>query len=144
MPTADYNIGQDNSLVLTDPAYGRLDFKIITDFEWHEMTATTKVRPMRGPALQDEIPEGIEGSFSLDRGSVAVDDYIAKRAASFYATNSLSTGTLYQYIYEVDGSRSVWEYTRVSLKLADGGHYKGGDTVKQKLSFFASERRRVA
>ena len=143
MPTRDYNIGQDSSVVITDTIFGRLDLKIITSFDSHEMTATTKVRPMRGPSLQDEIPEGWEGSFEIDRGTSSLDDYISRRASTFYATNTLSTATLYHYVDEVGGGRSVFEYTRVTFKLSDAGKYHGGEVVKQKVSFFASERKKV-
>jgi hypothetical protein len=145
MPTENgYNIGQDNRIVIVDSVQGRIDFTIQTSFDSHEVTATTKVRPMRGPALQDEIPEGWEGSFDIDRASAALDTYIAKRAQIFYATNQLSTASMYQYVDEVGGGRSVFEYTRVTFKLGDAGKYGGGEVVKQKVSFFASERRKVA
>ena len=146
MPTANgYNIGQDNSIVLIDSIQGRVDFTIVTSFDDKEMSKTTKVVPMNGPALQDEIPELWEFSFEVDRASSAVDDYFATRAATFYATGKLSTLTLYRYVNEVGSTaKSVWQYSKCSLKLGDGGKWSGGDVVKQKISGTASTKTRVS
>lgn len=146
MPTANgYNIGQDNSIVLIDSIQGRINFTIITDFDDKEMSKTTKVVPMNGPALQDEIPELWEFSFSIDRASSGVDDYFAARAATFYATGQLPSVTLYRYVTEVGtNTKSVWQYSKCSLKLGDGGKWAGGDVVKQKISGTASTKVRVS
>ena len=145
MPTANgYNIGQDNSVIVIDSIQGRQDWSIVTDFDDKEASKSTKVVPMNGPAMQDEIPEMWEGSFSVDRASTAVDDYFAARAATFYTTGAVSSATMYRTITEVGtGSKSTWLYSKVSFKLADGGKWAGGEVVKQKINFTASTKVRV-
>ena len=147
MPTANgYNIGQDNSVIVIDSIQGRQNWSIVTDFDDKEVTKTTKITPMSsGPALQDEIPEMWEGSFSVDRASSGVDDFFAARAATFYATGQLSNATLYRTITAVGtNNKSVWQYGKVSFKLADGGKWAGGEVVKQKINFAASTKVRVS
>jgi hypothetical protein len=52
-------------------------------------------------------------------------------------------GTLYQYVTETDGSTSTYQYDSVVFKLTNAGHRKGDASVKQKLEFFASRRKRI-
>ena len=145
MPTGNgFSIGQDNSVVLIDSILGRVDFSIVTDFDVKETSKTVSVMPMSGPELRDEIPQGWEGSFGVDRATTAVDDYFATRAATFFATGRLPLIKMYQYIQEVNGTTSTWECNGVSLKLGDGGKFAGAEVVKQKISWFASTRIRIA
>jgi hypothetical protein len=50
---------------------------------------------------------------------------------------------MYQYINEVDGSVSTYQFDSVVFKLASAGLWKGDQAVKQKLEFFAARRQRV-
>ena len=52
MPTGnDYSLGSDNSVVIIGGT-GRIDLRIITDFESKQITKSTKVDPMNGPPMQ--------------------------------------------------------------------------------------------
>ena len=145
MPAGNgYSIGQDNSIVLIDSVQGKIVFPIVTDFDVRETSKTVSVQPMSGPELRDELPQGWEGSFGVDRASTSVDDYFTTRAATYFATNTLSVVTMYQYITEVNGSTSCWECTGCTLKLSDGGKFAGPETVKVKISWYASRRVRVS
>jgi len=50
---------------------------------------------------------------------------------------------MYQYVSESDGSTSTYQYDGVVFRLASAGSWKGDHSVRQKLEFFASRRRRV-
>ena len=50
---------------------------------------------------------------------------------------------MYQYVSETDGSTSTYQYDNVTFKLASAGLWKGDASVKQKLEYFATRRRRV-
>ena len=52
-------------------------------------------------------------------------------------------GTLYQYVAETDGSTSTYQYDNAAFKLTQAGSWRGDASVKQRLEFFASTRRRV-
>jgi hypothetical protein len=53
------------------------------------------------------------------------------------------TGALYQYVSEPDGSTSTYQYDQVVFKLAQSGQWRGDQSVKQRLEFFAARRRRI-
>jgi hypothetical protein len=55
----------------------------------------------------------------------------------------LPAGTVYQYVTEVDGSTSTYQYSGVVFKLVNAGSWKGDASVKQKLEFFATKRQRI-
>jgi hypothetical protein len=50
---------------------------------------------------------------------------------------------MYQYVTEIDGSTSTYQYDSVVFRLASAGACKGDTSVKQKLDFFATRRRRI-
>jgi hypothetical protein len=47
---------------------------------------------------------------------------------------------MYQYITEADGSTSTYQHNNVVFKLASAGTWRGDQSVKQRLEFFASSR----
>ena len=137
-----FSVGRDCQLVVMG-AYGRIDLSHVTGFESRQMTAAVRVDRIDGTLLAAELPKGWEGAFELERGSSAVDDFIAKVEAAFYAGTKVASGTLYQYVTESDGSTSTYQYDGVVFKLAQAGSWRGDAPVKQRLEFFASTRRRV-
>ncbi len=144
MPTGNgYSLGSDNSVVIIGGT-GRIDLRIIIEFESKQMTKTTKVDPMQGPPLQDEVPMGWEMSFGFVRSGTALDDLFTTAEAVFYTTGILSNVTVFQYVTEQGGTQSCWQYDRVSLKLTEGGAWKGGEDVKMKVAGFASTKKRVS
>ena len=48
-----------------------------------------------------------------------------------------------QYVTESDGSTSTYQFDNVVFKLVSAGQWKGDASVKQKLDFFATRRKRV-
>jgi hypothetical protein len=50
---------------------------------------------------------------------------------------------MYQYVTETDGSVSTYQYDNVIFRLSNAGSWKGDNSVKQKLEFFAVRRRRI-
>ena len=79
----------------------------------------------------------------LDRGSSAVDDFIAQIEAAYLAGKSINSGTLYQYVTEPDGSISTYQFSGAVFKLTSSGVYKGDSAVTQRLDFYASGRVKV-
>jgi hypothetical protein len=142
MTSTAFNVGRDCQLVVMGP-FGRLDLTHVTGFESRQLTAAIRIDRIDGTQFAAELPKGWEGQFELERGSSAVDDFIAQVEAAFIAGSSVPTGTLYQYISEVDGSTSTYQYAAVVFKLTQAGQWRGDQSVKQRLDFFASTRTRV-
>ena len=96
MPTNAFSLGRDTQLVVIAPT-GRIDLTHVTGFESHQMTQPIRVDRLDGTQMAAELPKGWEGSFDLERGSSAADDFIASTEQAFYTNGQLPTNTLYQY-----------------------------------------------
>ncbi len=136
------SLGRDCQLVVIGPQ-GRVDLTHVTSFEARQLTHPIRVDRLDGVQLAAELPKGWEGSFEVERGSSSVDDFIAANEQSFYISGSVQSGTLYQYVTEVDSSTSTYQFSGVVFKLASAGTWKGDSSVKQKLEFFAARRQRI-
>jgi len=123
--------------------FGRVDLTYVTAFESRQITAPVRIDRIDGVQMAAELPKGWDGYFELERGSSAADDFIAVMEVAFLAGSAVPSGTLYQYVAETDGSTSTYQYDGVVFKLAQAGAWRGDQSVKQKLEFFASTRRRV-
>lgn len=142
MPINSFSIGRDCQLVVMGPL-GRVDLTYVTGFESKQLTQSVRVDRLDGVPMGAELPKGWEGSFEVERGTSAVDDFIAASEQSFLSNGALPAGTVYQYISEVDGSTSTYQYSGVVFKLVNAGSWRGDSSVKQKLEFFAVQRQRV-
>lgn len=142
MPYNTFTVGSDCQLVVMGP-FGRVDLTHVTGFEAKQVTVAVRVDRLDGVQLGAELPRGWTGSFSLDRGSSAVDDFIAQIELAYNNGQSIASGTLYQYVTETDGSTSTYQFGNVVFKLVSAGVYKGDTAVTQTLDFFASSRTRV-
>jgi hypothetical protein len=142
MPSNTFSIGRDCQLVVMGP-FGRVDLTHVTGFESHQMTVPIRIDRIDGTQLAAELPKGWEGLFEVERGSSAVDDFIARIEATYLANGAVPSGTLYQYVQEVDGSTSTYQYEGVVFKLSQAGAWRGDQSVKQRLDFFAAKRKRV-
>ncbi|MGE4482012.1 hypothetical protein [Acidocella sp.] len=142
MPFNTFTVGSDCQIVVMGP-FGRVDLAHVTGFEATQVTQPLRVDRLDGVQLAAELPKGWNGSFLLDRGSSAVDDFIAQIEVAYHSGQTINGGTLYQYVNEPDGSTSTYQFNNVVFKLASAGLYKGDAPVAQKLSFYASTRTRV-
>jgi hypothetical protein len=137
-----FSIGRDTQLVVMGP-YGRVDLSHVTGFESRQITSPVRVSRLDGTQLAAELPKGWEGSFEVERGTSALDDFISVTEQNFYNGSGASSGTMYQYITEIDSSISTYQFDGVVFKLASAGAWKGDSSVKQKLEFFATRKRRI-
>jgi hypothetical protein len=137
-----FSVGRDTQLVVIGPT-GRIDLTHVTSFESRQITQSVRVDRLDGTHMGTELPKGWEGSFELDRGSATVDDLIAATEQQYFNGNSITSGTMYQYVTETDGSTSTYQYDNVAFRLSNAGVWKGDSSVKQKLEFFAVRRRRI-
>ena len=142
MPINSFSIGRDCQLVVMGPQ-GRVDLTYVTGFESRQMTQSVRLDRLDGVPMGAELPKGWEGSFEVERGTSAVDDFIAASEQAFLTHGSLPAGAVYQYVTEVDGSVSTYQFSGVVFKLVNAGTWKGDAAVKQKLEFFATQRQRI-
>ena len=93
MATNTFSVGRDCQLVVIGPA-GRVDLTHVTGFECRQVTHSLRVDRLDGSQIAAELPRGWEGTFEVERGSSAVDDFIAAAETQFYAGNRVAAGTL--------------------------------------------------
>ena len=74
-----FSIGRDTQLVVMGPD-GRVDLSHVTGFESRQLTAPVRVSRLDGTQLAAELPKGWEGSFEVERGTSALDDFISSRS----------------------------------------------------------------
>ncbi len=142
MSVSTFSIGRDAQLVIVGPK-GRLDLSFVSGFESRQVTQSVQISQLDGIQMGTEIPKGWEGSFELERGGSAVEDFIASSEQDYYSGAFLGSSIMYQYIAEPDGSTSTYQFDGVTFRLASAGQWKGDTSVKQKLDFFANRRRRI-
>ena len=142
MSLTAFSVGRDTQLVVMGPL-GRIDLTHVTAFESRQLTQPVRVSRIDGTQLGTDLPKGWEGSFEVERGNSAIEDFIASSEQQYFNGGSASLGTMYQYVAETDGSTSTYQYDGVSFRLASAGVWKGDSSVKQKLEFFATRRRRI-
>jgi hypothetical protein len=142
MPTNAFSLGRDCQVIVIAPS-GRIDLSHVTGFDSAQMTQPIRIDRLDGTQLAAELPKGWEGSFEIERGNSAVDDFIAANEQAYYTSGQLPVSTLYQYVTEADGSISTYQYDGAVFKLMAAGAWRGDAAVKQKLEFFAARRRRV-
>ncbi len=149
MPANTFSTGRDCQVVLIGPsgtggqAGSRVDLTHVTGFESRQLTHPIRIDRLDGVHLAAELPKGWEGHFELERGSSAADDFINSLEQAWQTNGLLQGGTLYQYINEVDGSVSTFQFDGAVFKLSNAGQWKGDSSVKQRLEFFASGRTRI-
>jgi len=123
--------------------FGRVDLTYVTGFDSRQVTKSVRLDRLDGVPMGAELPKGWEGSFEVERGTSAVDDFMATAEQAFFSRGSLPAGTVYQYVTEVDGSVSTYQYSGVVFRVANSGSWRGDASVKQKLEFFATQRQRL-
>lgn len=142
MALTAFSIGRDTQLVIMGPS-GRVDLSHVTGFESRQLTSPVRISRLDGTQLGAELPKGWEGSFEVERGTSALDDFISGLEQSFYSGSDTQSGTMYQYITETDSSVSTYQFDGVVFKLTSAGTWKGDASVKQKLEFYATRKRRI-
>lgn len=143
MPLNGFSVGRDVSLDIVGPT-GPLRFNLITNFSSKQEAKTQMVKGLDGISRPVRFFDGWTGGFSLERQDSTVDDYFAQIEANYYAGLNEASVRIVETITEVSGAVTQYRYEGVLLKLDDAGDKAGDSTVKQKLSFMASRRVKVA
>jgi hypothetical protein len=143
-----FNIGRDGATLNIVANGSPLKPTILTNFESSQESTNLKSRPLNGPPIFQEVPDGWKGSFDVDRGDSTLDDYFAQFEAGFYAGEDVTVISILHTIAApavgAVGALSQYLYSGVVLKLENAGSYKGDAKVEQKVSFMASTRTKVA
>lgn len=142
MPQSGINVGSDARFdVIT--AIGALSLPTLENFDSKPITERSTFRPLSGPPIHLQFPNGWEGSFEIVRRDSTLDDYQAAKEAAQLAGINVPAGTIHETITEVDGSLSQYMYTDVQIFLDDAGNKSALKEIRQHVTFVASTRIKV-
>ncbi len=143
MPLNSFSTGRDVTLTIVT-ATGPLNFNLVTGFHSLPEMAEIKVKGIDGITRHARFFDGWRGGFDVERSDSTVDDYFAQLESNFYSGINEIGATITETIAEPNGSVTQYRYLNVLLKLDDAGGWMGDQTVKQKISFVSSQRKKVA
>lgn len=143
MPLNGFTVGKDISTNINTQS-GPLVLALITGFDSKPEYVKKKVKGLDGVTRHVNFPDGWVGSFEVERQDSTLDDYTASWEAGYYAGQNNDTGSITESITEVAGNTTQWQYVGVQLLLDEAGKFSGDDTVKQKVSFTAQQRIKLA
>lgn len=137
-----FNIGRNGRMVLIWNG-SRIDLPTITQFQSQQVTTQLKSTPLNSKPITYEVPNGWTGSFSAQRDKATLDTLIADNEAAFWSAGTITSGLIYFYADEVDGSTTTWEYTDVAITLNAAGSWQNDNIVNQSVNFTASQRVKI-
>jgi len=143
MPVNSFSVGRDLTLSIVT-GNGPLNLNLITGFQSAPDQAEVKVKGLDGVTRHARFFDGWRGSFNIERADSTVDDYFAQLEANYYAGINEQPASITETITEANGAVTQYRYLNVLLKLDDAGSWAGDQTVKQKLSFVAARRTKIA
>jgi hypothetical protein len=133
-----YNLGRDCTFTIVAPT-GILSFPI-TEGSAKQETKQIQSRPLNGPPIFAEIPDGWSGSFSFDRTGRQLDDLFAQLEASYWNTGALASFSVLQTIENPDGTIAQYQFKALACKFESAGDFKGDGKVEQKVTFRGPRR----
>lgn len=145
MPVNDFNVGKDVSLDI-DNGDGPVTFTLVTGFNARQDTVDIKEKGIDGIPRHLTLPDGWSGQFQITRQKDDVDQFFQNLEDQYYAEGdtNMPTMTINQTIAEPNGNVSQYRYEGVQVKLEDAGEWGADTTVKLRVGFVASRRKRVS
>jgi hypothetical protein len=132
------SIGRDAQLII-QTANGVVDAGHILNFTYKRVDNEIDFKRMDGVRMLAKIPNGAEGSFEAARNGPELEKFFSAEAALWKASGVLQVSTLYFYVTETGGVRTVYEFTGCAVTLDDGGTWEGEKNVNLKVSFKAAD-----
>lgn len=141
-----FTYGRNTQVVLVHPLApgGTVTIPNVTRFHCRAVYDTVKMTRLDGLSLHQDIPKEWSGEIDADRGSAALDALVAKIEQQWKTLGTITWGTLYQYVSELNGSTSTYQFQNCSIAYEDGGDWRGNSLVQQKIKFTASQRVQVS
>lgn len=152
IPINGFNTGRDIAVDFIVPATvgaagpvpgGPRRFSNIVGFHSRQMTRKESSHGLDGVSRFQYIPQGWEGTLSIDRFNRLVDDTISEFENLYLTGNMVPGCTITETITEPDGSLSIWRYEQVVFAMPDAGTKEQDKKIGMKLEFCASFRKRV-
>ena len=126
-----FNLGRDCVFTIVGP-FGVVSFPI-TKGSAKQMTKQVESRPLNGPPIFAEIPDGWECDFSFDRTGRQLDDLFAQMEDNYWTGGNLASFSILQTIQNPDGTIAQYQFKALACKFDDAGNFEGDKKVEQKV-----------
>lgn len=140
MAIGPFNTGRDVVLDVQTPTGALRLPTTTTDWEAKPKYKTIESVALNGENNHANVPIGWTGSIGLDRTDNVVGDYFTQLEAIYYSGVNIGYATITETITESNGSVTQYRYTKVALRLEEGGKFVGDDRVQVRIGFEASRR----
>jgi hypothetical protein len=138
-----YNLGKDCVFTVVSPDGTIINSAKITEGTVKQKTKQINSRPLNGPPVYAEIPDGWEGHVKLDRFDNSIDAAFANNEQLYWTSNALLSFAIVQTIENADGSISQYQFNQCACKLDNAGDFKGDGKVEYQISFICGRRFRI-
>ena len=144
MATQTFTVGSDATAVLIGPDGTRIDMPKLTKITVKPMYDKVKITPLNTPPEQRELPAGHDVTLGFERVDGTVEAYFSQIESSYWSGGTAaggtgSTGALFVYISNYDGSQTTRNYQKLSLSFDDSGDFSGPKSVPQQITGFAGQ-----
>lgn len=143
MTANPFNIGRNVRAVVVWNGI-QVDLPSVTEFRSQQDVTPLKSAPLNDVPRTVNVPNGWSGQITFQRDKDTLDKLLASDEAAFWSAGTMTSGSIFQYITEVDGSKSTYEYTNCSLHLSSAGDWQKENIVMQTLAFTASQRVKIS
>jgi hypothetical protein len=134
MPINGMLTGQDIQVIIADSVQGTLTFNIRTMVDIKQLTKQIKSVSLEGRTLYADLPEGWGWDLDFDQADSKLLNFVARNEATYLAGGQVGVMTGTAIITNVDGSKSQYRFTGGTLKLTNGGMFKGLEKTTQKAT----------
>lgn len=139
------NFGHAVRVVITSPITGGLlTLTNITDFESKQNTEKVNSKPLNHPPIFAHTPNGWTGTFTFDRKDNTLDVFFADQEDAYWNNAITFSGDIFEYIRELDGTTSLFQYVGVTMTFDDAGKKTSQAKITMKVGFEASRRPRIS
>lgn len=140
MAIGPFSTGRDVVLDVQTPTGALRLPTTVTDWEAKPKYKTIESVAMSGENNHANVPIGWTGTIGLDRTDNLVGDFFVQLEAMVYSGINIGYATITETITESSGAITQYRYTKVSLRLEEGGKFVGDDRVQVKIGFEASRK----
>lgn len=134
-----FDLGRQSKVVVKWNGF-TVDLGIVEGFSPKQDTVTITLKGIDGKRRQKFIPNGWSGTIAVSRSGSGLDQVITAIEAMWENGLGVPDAQIYQYVTELDGSRTVFRFNAVQFHLGDAGTWKADDAVKQSLGWSAQRR----
>lgn len=130
------NIGNDLQITLVGGLAGTAIIPNVMALSWRQLVHDISVTQMNGIPLFASIPNGFEGTIEFHRQDGAFEAEMTAIQQSWLAGNAPTFRLLTCFVAGRDNK--AFNFTTVTIKLEEGGEWRGDEVTRCRLGFRAS------